>query len=161
MGQWSKRGDMIEYEPAGGGICASRWRRPAVMPEIQSRAPTPLAMSHCSRHASLTGKVRAVFSCILWIALARSSPGQIISAPYSKTSSTFTLNGAVLNSVTGEPISRALVRISGLVQRTAFTDAEGRFEIDGLPAGPVDVELQKPGYYRQQDARMNLSLIHI
>ena len=59
---------------------------------------------------------------------------------------TFILSGTVVNSVTGEPIPRALVRTNGMVQRTAFTDGEGHFQIDGLPAMQVSVIAQKPGY---------------
>ena len=56
-----------------------------------------------------------------------------------------------MNSVTGEPIARALVRTNGMVQRTAFTDSEGHFQIDGLPPMQVSVIAQKPGYTLPSD----------
>jgi len=65
---------------------------------------------------------------------------------------TFVLSGTVVNSVTGEPISRALVRASGQVSRTAFTDTEGHFQLEGMPAGQIMLTAQKPGYSSEQDA---------
>jgi Carboxypeptidase regulatory-like domain len=59
---------------------------------------------------------------------------------------TFPLSGTVVNSMTGEPIARALVRANGVVQRSVFSDGEGRFEIDGLQRAQVIVSVQKPGY---------------
>jgi len=64
----------------------------------------------------------------------------------STNGETFVLSGTVVNSVTGEPIARALVRTNGVVQRTAFSDSEGHFQIDGLPAMQVTLSVQKPGY---------------
>ena len=64
---------------------------------------------------------------------------------------TYTITGTVVNSVTGEPIPRALVRTNGMVQRTAFTDSEGHFQIDGLPAMKANVAAQKPGYSLPND----------
>ncbi len=97
--------------------------------------------------------LRVLFLC-LWCAVATgtSSP-QVASATSSSSSGDFTLSGTVVNSVTGEPIGRALVRIIGVVQRTVFSDGEGRFQIDGLPTGSVNVEAQKPGYFSQQQLR--------
>ena len=62
------------------------------------------------------------------------------------------VSGTVVNSVTGEPIGRALVRINGLLQRSTFTDSEGHFEMDGLAAGRFNLTAQKPGYVDQQNA---------
>jgi len=84
---------------------------------------------------------------------------KVTSFPYSQDAGSFTLKGTVVNSVTGEPIARALVRIYGVGQRSAFTDSEGHFQIDGLPAGSTSIELQKPGYSNQQDSRMNVVII--
>jgi hypothetical protein len=94
---------------------------------------------------------RSLFLCFWCLALVGFSSAQNDSAASSKGSGAFTLSGTVVNSVTGEPIGRALVRVSGVVQRTAFTDGEGRFQIEGLPAGSVDVGAKKPGYFSQQE----------
>ncbi len=63
----------------------------------------------------------------------------------------YSLSGSVVNSATGEPISRALVRTNGAARRDAFSDAQGRFQIDSLPQGQVNVTAQKPGFFGQQE----------
>ena len=69
----------------------------------------------------------------------------------SDTNDTFVLSGTVVNSVTGEGIARALVRVNGQVSRTGFSDSEGHFQFEGLPAEQVTLMAQKPGYYSEQD----------
>ena len=49
-------------------------------------------------------------------------------------------------------MARALVRTNGYMQRTVFSDSEGHFQIEGLPAGRVNLTAQKPGYVNQQDS---------
>jgi hypothetical protein len=56
------------------------------------------------------------------------------------------VTGTVTNSVTGEPIRRALVQLSGLGQFAGFTGADGRFQIQGVPEGQAIVTAQKPGF---------------
>lgn len=85
------------------------------------------------------------------LALIAVSAAQAPSAPASSNAETYTITGTVVNSVTGEPIPRALVRTNGMVQRTAFTDSEGHFQIDGLPAMKTNVVAQKPGYTIAED----------
>ena len=55
----------------------------------------------------------------------------------------FPVTGTVVNSITGEPIRRALVR-SGSGD-LAFTGADGRFQMD-LPEGQAFINAQKPGF---------------
>lgn len=99
-----------------------------------------------------SGHIYAVFLCVWCVALAGLSPAQVNSSPSSQNTGSFTLSGTVVNSVTGEPVPRAQVRVFGVVQRSAFTDSEGHFQIDSLPAGSVNIDLQKPGYASQQGA---------
>ena len=63
----------------------------------------------------------------------------------------YSLSGSVVNSATGEGIPRALVRTNGMVRRDAFTDAQGRFQIDSMPQCQVTVTAQKPGFFGQQE----------
>ncbi len=63
----------------------------------------------------------------------------------------FTLTGTVIDSVTGEPIRRALVQLYGRQRRTAFSDGDGHFELEGIPADTYTVTAQKPGYFNQQE----------
>lgn len=57
-----------------------------------------------------------------------------------------TVHGEVLNQATGQPLPRALVRIDGDAGTGALTDGDGRFEIPGVPPGPQDFEVIKPGF---------------
>ena len=91
---------------------------------------------------------------LLWIiltALAGTLGAQISPGRSLKSGDTFTLSGTVLNSVTGESIGRALVRLNGFQQRTCFSDSNGHFEFDGLQPGRVYITAQKPGYFSEQE----------
>jgi hypothetical protein len=61
------------------------------------------------------------------------------------------VHGVVLNSANGQPLARALVRIEGDAANGALSDGEGRFELDGVPAGPQIFQILKPGF-RDPDA---------
>ncbi len=63
-----------------------------------------------------------------------------------------TVSGTVVNSVTGEPISRALVQIGG--QFAALTDHDGHFEFNGVEQGSVVPWATKPGYFPQNQSRI-------
>ena len=109
-----------------------------------------------SNYAWLQDTACKICTVLLWaccLVLAELATAQVVSAPSDKGSDTFTLSGAVVNSVTGESIARALVRIFGAVQRTAFADGEGRFQIEDLPSGSVNIDVQKPGYSRPRNGR--------
>src|SRR5271168_3830783 len=57
-----------------------------------------------------------------------------------------TIHGTVVNSVTGEPIYRALVQIGG--QFAALTDHEGHFEFEGVTEN-IRPWAMKPGYFSE------------
>ena len=99
----------------------------------------------CHSRAQLgRSSVQCLCICGLLLPDYRQHKSQI--QPSGKGSATFTLNGTVVNSVTGEPVGRALVRVLGPVQRTAFTDQEGHFQIEGVQEGSP-LGAQKPGYF--------------
>ncbi len=56
-----------------------------------------------------------------------------------------TLHGTVVNSVTHQPIARALVSIDQYAQ-AMLTDNEGQFTFAGLPAGQISLTARRPGY---------------
>jgi hypothetical protein len=58
-----------------------------------------------------------------------------------------TLRGTVVNSVTGEPIYRALVQIGG--QFATLTDHEGHFEFEGITEASSSQWAMKPGYFSE------------
>lgn len=67
------------------------------------------------------------------------------------TGTRYTLTGTVVNSVSGDPISRALVQLSADRQRSAMTDQQGRFQIEDLPSTRVMVQqVRKPGFFDEQ-----------
>lgn len=102
------------------------------------------------RNNLLQRYARRRWRCRTWLSLAVCTLSlvwlQTAAAAQTSSTQTYTLSGTVVNSVTGEPIARALVRASGVAQRNVFSDGEGRFQIDGLPPGQVTVSAQKPGY---------------
>ena len=66
----------------------------------------------------------------------------------SKTDgNSYSLLGLVINAITGEPVRRAAVQISGHNGSTALTDAGGHFALEGLAEGNVFLTAMKPGFY--------------
>jgi hypothetical protein len=63
----------------------------------------------------------------------------------------YSLSGTVSNSVTGAPISRALVQLFAASPRSTLTDSEGRFHFEELPASDVTLSARKPGFFSEQE----------
>lgn len=58
-----------------------------------------------------------------------------------------TLQGSVVDAVSGQPVPHALVKLSAAAAaRATLTDSAGRFQFEALPAGPVTLEAEKPGF---------------
>jgi Carboxypeptidase regulatory-like domain len=64
----------------------------------------------------------------------------------------FVVTGMVLNSVTNEPVPRALVSMSS-PQRFALTGFDGKFRFDRISAGLINVTVQKPGFFSEEQLR--------
>jgi hypothetical protein len=60
----------------------------------------------------------------------------------------FTIAGTVVNSVTGEPVKRALVVVDGKHEKSLLSDASGAFRVSGLAGGGYGVFVTKPGFAR-------------
>ncbi len=71
--------------------------------------------------------------------------------PNPPSAEKFTLTGTVVDSVTGEPIRKALVQIYASQRRMTFSGDDGRFQLEGIPAGSYMIAAQKPGYFSQQE----------
>src|SRR5438270_10530375 len=54
-------------------------------------------------------------------------------SPNSDEPAIYRLQGTVVNSVTGDPVYRALVSIHAQQQRSVLTDRNGHFTFDNLP----------------------------
>src|ERR1700734_2232553 len=66
----------------------------------------------------------------------------------------YTQQGIVVNSVTNEPVPRALVTLSFEGVRLAFAEADGTFQFEGLLySGQGAIDAKKPGYFSPQDVR--------
>lgn len=72
-------------------------------------------------------------------------------------------SGTIYNINTGEPLSGVRVTIAG---RTASSDREGRFVLNGLPAGPLPVNVSAKGFASQtfqilvpEDKSLSLNLV--
>jgi len=63
----------------------------------------------------------------------------------------FSLSGTVVNSVTGEPVRRALVQIYMGPEQAMLTDSDGRFEFSNLPSGQTSIAVRKPGFMSDQE----------
>jgi hypothetical protein len=58
-----------------------------------------------------------------------------------------TITGTVSNAITGEPIRRALVQLWAQRPIGVLTGPDGRFQIDDVPEGPVNLTAQRPGFF--------------
>ena len=89
-------------------------------------------------------------SGLIWLmllAMACNPPAraQIGTVSPEASSAPHTVRGTVVNSVTGEPIYRALVQIGG--HYAALTDHEGHFEFEGVTLSGLPPWAMKPGYF--------------
>ena len=100
-----------------------------------------------------------ILSCALMLpGFAQSSDTiQVSSAPAFSANKVrgekYAVSGTVIDSVTGEPIRKALVQLYGVQQRATFSDSDGRFQFDEVPANSITLAAQKPGYFGDQEIR--------
>ena len=78
------------------------------------------------------------------------SPVPAFGAQFVQGAASYPIRGTVVNSVTGEPIRGALVQIYANRQRSALTGADGSFQFADVPAGTVNLNVQKPGFFTAQ-----------
>jgi hypothetical protein len=72
----------------------------------------------------------------------------------SKTDgNSYTLSGTVINAITGEPVRRAAVQVSGQNGSVTLTDAGGHFVVEGLAEGNVFLKAMKPGFSEDEGSR--------
>jgi hypothetical protein len=84
------------------------------------------------------------------------SPATPDGAANSKTDgNSYSLSGTVINAITGEPVRRAAVQISGQSGRVTLTDAGGHFAVQGLAEGNVFLRAMKPGFYDDEGSHLS------
>jgi hypothetical protein len=94
----------------------------------------------------------SLFALRLLAALLFVAPSLTAQQPmFNSSSCPCTLRGTLVDSLTGNPIHGALVQSSSGSARSTFTDSEGKFQLDALPAGPTTVQAAKPGYLSDQE----------
>jgi hypothetical protein len=105
-------------------------------------------MAILDRMLLLLLSVTLVFSTAICIgqAAGNSNQGGLGQQTESKP---HTFSGQVVNSVTGQPIARALVQLGG--RDATLTDHEGRFEFDNLDLNSGSALVTKPGYFFQDN----------
>jgi hypothetical protein len=74
---------------------------------------------------------------------------QLQQLPPPASQSNQTVSGTVVNSVTGEPIRRALVNLAG--KYIMLTDAEGQFEFRNVPQMSASMVATKPGFFNERE----------
>ena len=79
-------------------------------------------------------------------ALAQNGDGPDASANTKAGTSSYGVSGTVVNSVTGEPVRRALVQVAEQNGPAAVTDNTGHFQLEGLKEGQAFVSVMKPGF---------------
>jgi hypothetical protein len=63
----------------------------------------------------------------------------------------YTLRGTVINSVTGKPIARALVKLASQ-HKAVLTGREGDFSFEAVRGGHLSLLVTKPGFFRPGEA---------
>lgn len=96
--------------------------------------------------------VFAIVSVAAVIASAQIVTSQVL-APNNTNLRKYTMSGTVVNSVTGEPLRRALVEVYAQEPRAMLTDADGHFEFTEMVAGSYSLQVRKPGFFREQDIK--------
>jgi hypothetical protein len=91
----------------------------------------------------------STFGLLLACLVAAQDDGSSVAA--SNVDQKFTVSGSVVNEGTGEPVTRAMVTLIGSPTRYAFSDSNGSFTIEGVPAGRYSIQAQKPGYFGPQE----------
>jgi Carboxypeptidase regulatory-like domain len=87
--------------------------------------------------------IRSSLHCLVLFCstVAFAQPSTALPAPRIK------ISGHVVNSITGEPIARALVTINGLEGRASLTDETGAFNFESVSTVPSYFSVRKPGFF--------------
>jgi hypothetical protein len=84
-------------------------------------------------------------------AFGQLSAPQIQISPSNTIAPTFTVQGVVINSVTGDPVHAALVQIHFPRQNSMLTAADGKFRFEGIRQSQINLTVRKPGFFSEQE----------
>lgn len=82
---------------------------------------------------------------------AQISPPQPQAGSSQAGAPTYSVDGMVVNSVTGEPVRAALVQMQGQARRSVLTGSDGRFHFEGVPESQLTLMGRKPGFFSEQE----------
>ncbi len=107
-------------------------------------------MAHLRTNSVLCGMLLFISPCLLHAQAGNSS-----------SQHTYDVRGTVVNSITHEPIARALVTLAGETSNSQLTDNEGHFEFTNVQAGRNMLEARRPGFFgvgRGRNSSMPISV---
>ena len=88
---------------------------------------------------------------MVWLSLLLALfPFSTFGTQFAQSDAAYPIRGTVVNSISGEPIRGALVQIHSNGQHSKLTGADGSFEFADVPAGTVNLNVQKPGFFTPQ-----------
>jgi hypothetical protein len=98
---------------------------------------------------STLNRMMQLLPSVVLVTVATICSSQVSAGP-QQASTSQTVSGQVVNSITGEPIARARVQVGA--QQAALTDHDGRFEFDNVSDEPAYAFASKPGYFAEDKA---------
>lgn len=112
--------------------------------------------------------VRAGWAIVLWFvcgllasfAVCQEQGADPASTP-SNSKNSYTISGTVVNALTGEPLRRAMVEVTGQTPRMALTDFSGHFEFAGILEERAYLTASKPGFLAGQGGVADPNLIAV
>src|SRR3954471_21781489 len=133
-----------------------RWPVGVCQHQVSNRIAVRMRLTMSTSNPFARRGVLMLGLCLATVSgFAQDPAGQAAYAPYETSSSkpdasSFSVSGTVINSVTGEPIRRAAVQVSGQNFSLALTDQGGHFVIDGLAEGTAVLNAVKPGFFDEE-----------
>lgn len=81
------------------------------------------------------------------LTIAQAFPQQAQPTPARPGTQSYTLNGIVINALTGKPLSGAKAQITGRSPVTAWSGPDGKFRFENLKSAQVGLQVEKYGFY--------------
>lgn len=97
-----------------------------------------------ARVSAVPGKARPRWDVLLLAAVVIAAPG-LLSGQDAEGAALITLEGEVLDVVSGLPVAVAIVAVPAL-NRSTVTDELGYFRLEGIPAGFYPIRVMRLGY---------------
>ncbi len=96
----------------------------------------------------MPSRLLLAFLCFNFVRVSAGQIGSVPATPPDQNVKRYPISGIVYNTVTNEPIGRALVHVnSGQEQHVAFTGSDGRFQLANIAEGNVWINAQRPGFF--------------